>query len=338
MEHNNANIPEEISSLLRKLLSGIPLHEEELAKLNHWYDEFYDEKWETVEDNLGPGMLDRIHDKIGKFNTKLKKNNHSSSLSEQKATKWDTPNWVRAAMVTFLLAATTLAVYFSEYGAQEDLQKAEEWITYCNPAGQKSKVQLPDGSVIYINAATEVKYQEGFGQIHREVFVEGESFFEVAKDSIPFRVHSAGLVTEALGTSFNISTFDASSIRVQLVTGIVKVYHAFEVKPSAQLSPGEEVRLKKGQLSPVFSFDIHQAIAWKEGTIWLDRTPLTEAISMLERWYDVNIIVTNPPKNDVYFTGEFKNAMLTHLLESLAYSYRFEYKIDKKNITITFNY
>lgn len=285
-------------------------------------------------------MLKRIHDKIDKGNGGRVSSDatYPRTVSAHKRfTGYKTQIWLRAAVVTFLLMATVLTIYVSQYGKQEVPQTVAAWTTYQNPAGQKSKVRLPDGSVVYVNAATEIKYQDGFGETHRELFLNGESYFEVAKDSLPFRVHSAGLVTQALGTSFNISTFDAASIRVQLASGIVKVYHAFKDQPSVQLSPGEEVRLEDGQLSSVFSFHIDQAIAWKEGKIWLDKTPLREVVPMLERWYDVDITVTNPPQDEVRFTGEFKNAMLSHLLESLAYSYRFEYKINKKNITITFN-
>ncbi|GGF47069.1 FecR family protein [Echinicola rosea] len=341
MAHNNIYIPEEIRELLRKLLSGTPLQEQELAQLNQWYDDVYDEGWESVDKDLGQRMYLQIHESIAKVNSEqTRKDSPGLRLRSLRSASsgWKTQTWLRAAMVTFLLVATALVVYVSQHDTHTSPNQAEEWITYQNPAGQKSKVQLPDGSIIYINAATAVKYQKGFGQSHRDLFLEGESYFEVAKDSIPFRVYSGGLVTEAVGTSFNISTYDATSIRVQLTSGIVKVYDAFEGNAQVKLMPGEEVRLKDGQLSSVFIFDINQAIAWKEGTIWLQKTPLSEVISILERWYDVDITVTNPPKEKVLLTGEFKNAMLTHLLESLSYSYRFDYKIDKKNITITFNY
>lgn len=238
MEHNNVNIPKEVTRLIGKLLSGIPLGAEELDHLNQWYDECYDSEWETADQDLGPDMLKRIHDKIDKGNGGRVSSDatYPRTVSAHKRfTGYKTQIWLRAAVVTFLLMATVLTIYVSQYGKQEVPQTVAAWTTYQNPAGQKSKVRLPDGSVVYVNAATEIKYQDGFGETHRELFLNGESYFEVAKDSLPFRVHSAGLVTQALGTSFNISTFDAASIRVQLASGIVKVYHAFKDQPSVQI-------------------------------------------------------------------------------------------------------
>src|SRR5690606_21518010 len=128
---------------------------------------------------------------------------------------------------------------------EEDLvveEMTEEWTTKSNPIGQKSIIQLADGSKVVLNADSELKFLDNFGQGHREIYLKGEAFFEVALDSLrPFTVYSGESVTMALGTSFNINSYDNKKVQIQLATGKVKVIHEDKEKEPVYLDPGEEV-------------------------------------------------------------------------------------------------
>lgn len=121
------------------------------------------------------------------------------------------------------------------------LQEGAKWITKSNPKGQKSKIHLPDGSTVILNAESQIRFKNDFGKADRDIF-KWRIVFEVAQDSLlPFRVFSGELVTTALGTSFNINSYDKNRVNVQLATGQVKVFKEELESESLLLQPGEEV-------------------------------------------------------------------------------------------------
>lgn len=251
--------------------------------------------------------------------------------------------WTRAAIVTFLLAASFVAVLTVNISEQGDInpvspmEKKEEWITKSNPRGQKSTIHLPDGSTVILNSESEIRFNSNFGQDQRDIFLKGESFFEVASDSLlPFRVFSGELVTIALGTSFNINSYDKGKEQVQLATGKVKVFKEANEDQSCYLKPGEEVRLGTDSKINKRKFDLNKAFLWKEGVLLFEQTPFPEVVIALERWYAVEIEVNNKPFQEKRISGEFKDTYLSDVLESLGYAYGFDYKIKNKEVVINF--
>jgi ferric-dicitrate binding protein FerR (iron transport regulator) len=251
--------------------------------------------------------------------------------------------WTKAAIVTFLLLASFVAFLSLNISGQGDLkqvtlsEKKEEWITKSNPRGQKSTIHLPDGSSLVLNSESEIRFKGSFGKDQRDIFLKGESFFEVAPDSLlPFRVFSGELVTVALGTSFNINSYIKGKDRVQLATGKVKVFREKEDSQPIFLSPGEEVRIGAESGVSKNKFDLGKAFLWKEGVLSFERIPFSEVISTLERWYGVEIGIKNKPIKEKLISGEFKNTYLSDVLESLGYAYGFDYKIKNKEVVINF--
>lgn len=251
--------------------------------------------------------------------------------------------WTRAAIVTFLLLASFVAFLTLNISEQGDIkpvtlsEKKEEWITKSNPRGQKSTIHLPDGSSLVLNSESEIRFKGSFGKDQRDIFLKGESFFDVAPDSLlPFRVFSGELVTIALGTSFNINSYIKGKDRVQLATGMVKVFREKEDKQPIYLSPGEEVRLAADSGISKNKFDLDKAFLWKDGVLSFERIPFSEAISTLERWYGVEIEIKSKPFQEKMISGEFKDTYLGDVLESLGYAYGFDYMIDNKEVVINF--
>jgi ferric-dicitrate binding protein FerR (iron transport regulator) len=211
------------------------------------------------------------------------------------------------------------------------------WVTKFNPKGQKSKIHLPDGSTVIMNADSEIKFKTDFGVTNREIFMTGESFFEVAPDSLmPFRVFSEELVTTALGTSFNIDSYDPEHIRVQLATGKVEISGNRIVNEKVLLEPGEELRTMGGQTFRKGKFDPSKAFLWKLGILLFNDASLSAFQVTLERWYGVEIEVVNAPEQSPKISGEFKDTYLSNVLEAVGYAYGFEYKIDQKKVKLVF--
>lgn len=215
--------------------------------------------------------------------------------------------------------------------------KQEEWIFKTNPKGQKSIFQLADGSSVTLNADSELRFGSDFGQGHRDVYLEGEAFFEVASDdALPFKVHSGDLVTTALGTSFNINSYEEENVRVQLATGKVRVYKEALEEQSVYLVPGEEVTVGLDHKLNKRKFDPANSFHWKKGILLFERTSFQEVVVALERWYAVELLVKNLPQKDIKISGEFNNTHLRGLLESLGYAYGFDYSIKNKEVIIQF--
>lgn len=269
----------------------------------------------------------------------LKSKNNERSLNvaldqPEKITSSRNNWWKVAAAVSLLIVASVFLI--NRFDIIESTQEVYAEVIKNNPAGQKSKVYLPDGTIVNLNSESSITFAEDFAS-GRTVYLEGEAFFDVTEDpSRPFTVHSGGLSTTALGTSFNIKTYEADLTEVTLVTGKVKV----EKEGSEErvfLIPGERAALRANSESiQKDKADLQAITYWKEGVLYFDQTNINEVISTLERWYGVEITASKLP--DLKCSGTFqKNEYLTNVLDILSYSVGFEYSLDGKEVKLEFN-
>ncbi|WP_200975063.1 FecR family protein [Echinicola sp. 20G] len=256
---------------------------------------------------------------------------------EKKQTIWN-QFWIRtAAILMVVLLASITFLTINHKGSEEKIEVAAAVIVKANPKGQKSKLYLPDGSIVYLNSESEITYLDNFGKDNRELQLKGEAFFEVAHDTVlPFTVKSGNMVTVAVGTSFNVNAYQEFSPSVQLATGKVRVYNENRDREDLYLVSGEEAKLDKDVLSKGI-FNPLEAYGWKNGVLSFNQMKFSEVKRLLERWYAVEITVQNSPKKDEKVSGEFKDASLENVLESLGYTMGFSYKIDRKKIALKFN-
>tara|TARA_R110002050_G_scaffold293352_1_gene449816 strand:- start:18368 stop:19477 length:1110 start_codon:yes stop_codon:yes gene_type:complete len=204
--------------------------------------------------------------------------------------------------------------------------------------GVKSHLTLSDGSQVILNSGSELKYLKNFEKDKRAIFLKGEAFFSVTKDaSRPFIVHTLETTTTALGTSFNVRAYKGESIDVSLLTGKVAVNKEDSMEKPITLLPGEALKIDKGKDQLVKAkFNKDLVIGWTKKRIVFEKTPLLEAIRVLENWYGVNITLKNLPSHRILLSGKFQEETLENVLEGLRFSTRFEYKINKENVTIIF--
>lgn len=249
--------------------------------------------------------------------------------------------WTKYAAAVVLIAITGFAYWYVQQQPKADqlamATQEPQWITRTNPSGQKTKILLSDGSTIYLNSASTVTYPEDF-QTNRKVTLEGEAFFEVAKDpDHPFSVESKGITTTALGTSFNISTFNRQDkVAVTLVTGKVKLQQLGNAK-QLELSPGEESILAVDESNPSkYRVNTRDRILWIDGVLKFQNTNFSEMVATLERWYGVKIKVSGPVSLDKA-TGTFDpNESLRNVLHVLSESLDFTYQLNEKEVIIHF--
>ena len=262
--------------------------------------------------------------------TKKKRLKH---IKKKKAIKY---RWYAAACIIILLTPLIALHFWSSPYPEQEVDAVPDLIIKSNPAGQKSTIYLGDGSQVVLNSASTIKYPPKFATQDRVIYLEGEAFFKVAKDSLrPFSVTVNNTRVTALGTSFNIRSFkEEEKTCIALVTGKVEVKGSDEGGQQLfYLEPGEGVEyLNDGGALTKIHIDTEETIAWKNGILHFHEEPIQQVIRELERWYDVQILISPAIKGN--FTGRFQNQTLKAVLEGLSYSFSLTYSINGKSVEL----
>ncbi|WP_160712898.1 FecR family protein [Chitinophaga solisilvae] len=177
--------------------------------------------------------------------------------------------------------------------------------TMTTPRGRRFRLQLPDGTLVWLNAASAISFPTAFSRTERKVRLTGEAYFEVTPDkAAPFIVTlNNQTAVQVLGTHFNISAYpDEPQIRTTLMEGAVKV----KLQQQEQvLKPGQQLQINNagGPMQLQQHVDTSAVIGWKNGILHFDNKKLTEVINMIARWYDIEVVYKTVPA-DISFVGE----------------------------------
>jgi transmembrane sensor len=216
------------------------------------------------------------------------------------------------AMLVVLLVSALGSAYFYTQPAP-----ALAYRVYRTPAGQPQRLHLPDGSVVTMAPQSQLRYPAQFASASREVYLEGEAFFEVSKDpKRPFRVHSGAWVTQVLGTKFNVSAVPgASQLAVSLVEGKVQVT---DKQDKYLLTPGQQLRAERstGRIYRQ-AFDRGQVLAWRSNKLVFKNEKLADAATQLERRYGVKLVFADAATAEVRLWATFDNEPLPRVLDAL---------------------
>lgn len=210
--------------------------------------------------------------------------------------------------------------------------------TLRTPRGGQYHLELPDGTKVWLNAASSIVYPVQFtGSTSRNVRIEGEVFFEVAKqyyggNKIPFVVTTGDVSVEVLGTQFNINAYsDEKDIKTTLLEGSVKISTP---KSSSLLNPGHEASVASAAADiRISKANTDQAVAWKNGYFQFRQASLEEIMRQLSKWYDIDVRYEGKPVGKM-FSGEIpRSATLLEVLEILELS-QIQLRIAGKEIII----
>ena len=233
---------------------------------------------------------------------------------QRKTTWWE---WAqRAAAVLFIPLLVTLMVQHWG-GSEQELAQMMEVKT--NP-GMMTSLTLPDGTLVFLNSESTLSYPSRFDSDTRNVTLQGEAYFEVAKNPekkfIVSTSHQSQI--EVLGTHFNVEAYEKEDrIAATLVEGKIGfIYSSDNGSKKVLMDPGQKLvydtRDSKVQL---YATSAESEIAWKEGKIIFRNTPLEEGLRMLEKRYNVEFIIKNDRLKGDSFTGTFTNQRLERILE-----------------------
>lgn len=223
------------------------------------------------------------------------------------------------------------------YRLKDSMGIEEEELSYNQiivPAGERFLVQLSDGTKVWINSESALRYPAYFGKNIREVEARGNVYFEVAKDSTrPFVVASRELTTEVLGTRFEVNTYgDRDEVSATLVEGSVRVgvgSRFVVIKPNQQFT----FNTKSGTIK-VNEVDAARKVMWKDGILVIDNEAFRDVVWKLERWYGVSIVNETGLVFTQSFSGEFDREDIHMAIESLCTNLNITYMMDKDRIIL----
>lgn len=207
--------------------------------------------------------------------------------------------------------------------------------TLSTPRGGQYMLLLEDGSKVWLNAASSIRYPTIFSTKERIVELTGEAYLEIAKNPTrPFRVMVRGMQVEVLGTRFNVNAYgDERTINTTLLEGSVKI--SIGGKEPKILKPGQQAQLTTaGSISIVEGVDLEEVVAWKDGLFQFNKADLHTVMRQIARWYDVDIAFEgNLPVR--YFGGKIsRNSNITEVLRVLQLS-KIQARIEGRKLIVS---
>ena len=241
------------------------------------------------------------------------------------------------------------------------------------PLGSKSCVTLPDGSLVWLNAGSEIRYFSDFGQENRNLQLTGEGFFDVKSDSMkPFNVHTSGMIVKAYGTRFNVKAYpDDLTLAATLEEGKIDVEiqtssdgkvspQSVKLRPKEQLvihkssketkivTPTTTQKQEKVQAAALAKTAISEVVikpnvktelstSWKDSKWIISEEPLALFAANLERRYNIHIRFASEELKRYNFSGIFENETIEQILTALSLAAPVNYKFDKNHVVLSLN-
>jgi ferric-dicitrate binding protein FerR (iron transport regulator) len=324
----------EIIRLIEKFLSN-SISEEEMQRLLHVYqqkqiseeqfDEYYVDKWRNAGQYLSP-FADKSKEKVWKqFQEQILQN---TSIFSKRKNRWITIASVAAVAILCFTLGISLQLTWNN--SQQELVVMVE-------NGQKASVQLPDGSHVHLNSASELRYSPDFGKKNRTVKLTGEAYFDVQSNpDNPFIVLTrADLQVKALGTKFNIKSYpNDGQITGTLIEGSIEVSTPLL---SEVLNPSERIlfHTKEMVFSKARIDNVDEAIFWMTDQFVFDKETLENIGKMLERMYNVTISFASPEIKEIQYSGKIKNNSMENVLNLITVVSPLQYTIIGSHISFS---
>lgn len=261
---------------LKKFLDSLDPHQRKNAeKIWDKASETDDSKRVNISDSEKEEVFSNIMSETGINPEKV---NQDQISDRENSSAW---KWIAAAAVIIIAAGLSYLTIPINYSA---------------PYGEMLTVTLPDDSKVTLNSGTSISYNRLFNIIDRDISLQGEAFFEVEKDDIPFIVHTSNASVKVLGTSFNIRSWAHdmdNETSVILTEGSLAFYPEGQPDQSVILKPGQKSVLKENSGTPMqpVSVDKKRALAWTENRFSFESMSFVQIIDEIERRFDLNIQV-----------------------------------------------
>jgi transmembrane sensor len=309
----------EILSLLKKYRAG-ECTPEETARIREWFDSFEelpdDPAFQIAADQAAIAALAKLF---------------PEQATEKKG---------RTIMMRLLQAAAVLVlVCTAALFAFKYTRRAKVAVTYAllqANKGERKKITLPDGTVVTINANTQLRIPSDFNTAQRNIFLSGEAVFDVASDvSKPFVVHSGNLQTTVLGTSFNVKAYPGEKdVQIAVLSGKVKIEKDKDVLTSGLIANQVLTYNTEDDSLVIGNGKSNEIAAWQNNSFYFEQASVEEIATVLERQYNTSITIVGKAKHNCRYTLQLKNETIKNALELLAQLSGITYEISHNEIKI----
>ncbi|WP_373758706.1 FecR family protein [Bacteroides heparinolyticus] len=242
--------------------------------------------------------------------------------------------WLKVSAIVILTLAFNYL--YQEYKSSKEVVAMN---TVSVPAGQRTNIILPDGTNVWLNARTTLRYPVTFNKKQRIVFLKGEAYFDVTKNKkTPFVVQTDKYDIEVLGTQFNVSAYPNRNIfETTLMKGRVRVISQESPEQTIILSPGHKAYVTNGELK-IDKVNDFNPYRWKEGLICFKDELFQTIMEKFEQYYDIRIIINNPNALKYSYTGKFRQSDgIDYALRVLQRDIQFKYEKDNDEGIIYIN-
>lgn len=247
---------------------------------------------------------------------------------------------MKMAATVVLLVAIGVAVFWMQKKASTDADKCLPNMICEVPYGNQKTITLSDSTTVILNSGSRLRYPQTFAQNKREVFLEGEAFFDVkhSPHDATFIVKTNGVDVVVMGTAFNVSCYDDANIETTLIRGKVMIRENTPETPNIKefiLKPGQRAVLNPENRHIKISFvNTKLYTAWTEGILLFRNSPLTEVAQKLQRWYNVDIHLESDEIKTYDYTATFENETLEEVLQVLSKITPIKYSITGNNVLL----
>lgn len=287
------------------------------------WDNWMKDKWDQADNEVDPRVDRKMYEDI------LKKTSRGRDYFATFRRFW---NVAAAILILFLLSVT---VYLLK--DRQDRTSFEDMVVTVDK-GQKASVTLPDGTLVWINSASSLRYGKNFSASGRNVTLEGEAYFEVAPNpEAPFTVTVGDVSVTALGTAFNVKGYPGEPlVSAFLIEGSIEVCSPYE---HLFVQPNEVVHYdsRDRYLQKMRVDDIRTITAWRENQFVLDDHNLLEITNLLSRQYNVTFQFTDESLKNYQYTGTLGNTSLQSILQILSLTSPLSYQIQDSIIILSEN-
>lgn len=286
------------------------------------FDDLMSEHWDSASNEVDSRVEKKIFEVIT-HERRIKKNFLFSHF------------WKVASVI---LLICTFGLSFLIYdGNRSSKVDDQQWIVRVEK-GQKANMTLPDGTQVWLNSDSKITYNSNFNQANRDINLEGEAFFEVAKnENNPFVVHAKQMSVKAIGTAFNVKAYnDDPDIITTLVSGKVRVNTPAQ---SQLLKPNQRLVYEKNERRTSISNeqDIESFSAWRENELVFNDQNFKSITKVLERHYNIRFVFEDSQLETYCFSGAIPNTSLESLLEIFTLTSPMSYEIKDSVIYLGIN-
>lgn len=250
-----------------------------------------------------------------------------------------------AVLVLFIGLAFSILFIISQFNAGTGQGKkviskttyTPQNITKSTPRGRKFRMNLDDGSFVHLNSVSTIIYPNKFADDNREIEIEGEAYFDIKRDkSRPFIIKVKDYSIEVLGTSFNIEAYEGEDdFSITVESGTVKVNLDESGKNSTVLEKDQKLIYNPStNVTEIIDVKSDTEISWRKGILRFDATPMAKVEKTIERWYGIDLVISNSNLYNKTLTGIHQNESLKSVIESITYATGSGYTIKNNSIII----